>query len=280
MSVLKSMKAEAVLAIMTQREIAGHEPPPAVAAAMKNVDTVIQVCEKASITHTTATKEAIAAGVRWVNMLDIPVDDIRKGVSVPDISLIKERTEKLAEMLTKANVVKITTPWGTNITLSLAGREALPLHPMGPKHFPIPYYGEAAISPVEGSAEGTMVFDLAMRGWGFMLKEPLRCMVKEGKVVDISGASPDVEKLRKIAARDENAANIAELGIGTSHIIPGTMQGASRDFARLNTVHLALGRNDDIGGKTWSNIHQDGLMSRATVELDQIFVLRDGAFLI
>ncbi len=280
MAVAKSMGSETVLALMTQREIAGHEPPAAVAAAMKNVDSIIQICEKASITHTTARKEATAAGARFALLLDVPLEDIKKGVSPPDIHLIKERTEKLAEKLTKANVAKVTTPLGTNLTMNLAGRQSLPIHPMGPIVFAIPYYAEAAIAPVEGSAEGLIVMDLAMRGWGSPLRGPLHCRVKGGKVVEISGSGPEADRLRQIAARDENASNVAELGIGTSHIIPAEMLGTSRDFARANTAHIGIGRNNDIGGKTLSLIHQDGLMSQPTVELDHQCVMRDGVLLI
>ncbi len=276
MSIAQSMEAETVLAVMTPREMAGHEPPASVAAAMKNVDAIIQVCEKASVAHTTARKEAAAMGVKFALMLDVPLDDLKKGVSTPDIQRIKDRTERLANILTKGKMARITTPFGTDLTLSLDGRESIPINPLGPGLYTIPYYAEAAISPIEGTAEGWIAADLAMRGWGHLLREPLRCRVKAGKVVEISGSTPDVERLRKIAATDENAALIAELGIGTSHIIPGEMKGTTQDFARLGTVHIAIGRNNDIGGKTLSRIHQDGLMSMPTLEVDNVCVLKDG----
>ncbi len=276
MSIAGSMGAEAVLTVMTSREIAGHEPPASIAAAMKNVDAIIQVCEKASVAHTTARKEAAAMGVRFALMLDVPLDDLKKGVSRSDIQRIKDQTVGLANVLTKGKVARITTPFGTDLTLSLDGREGIPINPLGPGLYTIPYYAEAAISPVEGTAEGMMVADLAMRGWGHLLREPLRCRVKAGRVVEISGPAPDGDRLRKIAATDENAALIAELGIGTSHIIPGEMKGTTQDFARLGTVHIAIGRNNDIGGKTWSRIHQDGLMSMPTIEVDNVCILKDG----
>ena len=99
-------------------------------------------------------------------------------------------------------------------------------------------------------------------------------------MTDISGSTQDADRLRTIAATDENATNIAELGIGTSHIIPWPMHGTRRDAARLGTAHIAIGRSDDIGGKVWSNIHVDGLMSQPTIELDNQCVLREGTLLI
>ena len=69
---------------------------------------------------------------------------------------------------------------------------------------------------------------------------------------DVSGFEDDVKRLRKIMASDENASNIAELGIGTSHTIPRVYRATRRDGAMSGNVHIAVGRNNDIGGQTWS----------------------------
>jgi len=111
-----------------------------------------------------------------------------------------------------------------------------------------------------------------------VFKQPIRCVVKSGKVVEIDGGE-DAERLRKIAATDENASNIAELGIGTSHTIPRIFRATRRDGAIAGTLHIAIGRNNDIGGTTWSQVHHDGLMDRPTVKLDGEVVLRDGVLL-
>ena len=76
----------------------------------------------------------------------------------------------------------------------------------------------------------------------------------------MAGAKKDRDILCKIAKTDENASNIAELGIGTCHFLPRENRGTSLDFARYGTAHIALGRNNDIGGETMSQIHQDVLM--------------------
>lgn len=280
MNVVSSMGAEAVLTIIRPREFSGEEPPASVATAMKSVDAILYISDKGGLGHTTARKEATETGVRFYSIVGIPLDDLKKGVSAADIQLIKERTEKLAERLTQANMARVTTPLGTDITLSLSGREGIPLNPMSHIMALLPYYAEAAIAPVEGTAEGIVVVDLAISSWGCLLRKPLRCTVKAGKVVHIEGATQDADRLRKMVATDENASNIAELGIGTSHIIPWTMHGTRKDFGRIGTAHIGFGRSDDIGGKTWSQVHFDGLVDQATIELDDQCVLREGALLI
>ncbi len=163
MSVISSMGAEVVLTVVNPWEVAGQEPPPAVAAAMKNVDAILYLSDKAGgLPHTDARKEATAAGAKYYSIFQIPVDDLKQGVSASDIQLIKERTESMAQRLTQANVARVTSPSGTDLTMSLTGREGLALHPKSHGVAGLPDYAEAAIAPVEGTAEGVIVADLAV----------------------------------------------------------------------------------------------------------------------
>jgi hypothetical protein len=70
--------------------------------------------------------------------------------------------------------------------------------------------------------------------------------------------------------------NLAELGIGTSHIIPGFPTGYMVDKGRLGHIHIAFGRNDDIGGKTRCMIHQDSDMTQATIVMDGVTIMENG----
>jgi len=283
-NVINSMDAEAVQIVVPRRrhgkgEGAG-EPPPVVAAAMKSVDVVFRVSGDNNWVHSDARKEAANAGVRYRIIGGVPLEDLERGVSAEDYQQIKQQTEKVATRLSEAKVARVTTQLGTNITMDLTSRGAEAHHPLGDVGGGLPYNAEAAIAPMEGSAEGVIVADLAIVQWQYRLRDPLRLTVKAGKVVDISGgAREDADRLRSMLARDENANNIAELGIGTSHVIPWPMHGTRRDAGRIGTAHIGIGRNSDIGGKTWSRIHQDALMSMVTVQLDSDYLFKEGALL-
>ncbi|UCG64801.1 MAG: hypothetical protein JSW12_19655 [Deltaproteobacteria bacterium] len=280
MNVVNSMGAEPVLIVINPPEFSGQEPPESVAVAMKSADAIFRLTNRTAQVHTTARKEATAAGARYHPWTNVLLDELKKGVSAADVLSIKERSEDLAGRLTQANMARVTSPAGTDITMSLASREGLALHSMSPVVAGLPDYAEAAIAPLEGTAEGIIVGDLSIVQWGYIFREPLRCAVKAGKVQDISGGKQDVEKLRKIMSTYESANNIAELGIGTSHIVPLPMLGIRRDAARIGTAHIGMGRNNDIGGTVWSHMHLDTLMDGANVELDGKPVLKDGALLI
>ena len=278
LDVANSIGADPVLAAMKPREISGQEPPQAIAAAMKSVNVVIYITNKYGIGHTNARKEATAAGVRTYSMVQVPEDYFKKDITSDDIEKIKERTDKLAQKLTKARSVRVTAPAGTDITIGLEGRQGLGLQPQWEVLGGLPDYAEAAIAPVEGTAEGTIVIDISVLGWNYLFREPVKCVVKSGRVVEISGGE-DAEKLRRVLSRDENASNIAELGLGTSHTIPRTYQGTRRDGGVSGNVHIGFGRSNDIGGQTWSQIHQDGLIDCPTVELDGKVVIKDGVII-
>ncbi len=164
--------------------------------------------------------------------------------------------------------------------MSLEGRRALPLNPLSGGAV-VPDYGEAAISPVEGTTEGVVVADASVRGWGYVLRKPIRFEVKKGKVqVETvwSEIAEQAERFKKTLLMDQNASNCAaELGIGTSHLVSKVLRGTRHsDYAMLGTFHIACGRNNDIGGATLSTVHQDVLMTDGTVKLDNVAVLENG----
>jgi leucyl aminopeptidase (aminopeptidase T) len=281
MNVAASMGAEAVLMIIDPPEMRGSEPPAPVSAAMKSANVSIRVTDKAALVHSTARKEATALGARYCTIDNIPLDHIKKGASPADIKIIAERTEKLAELLDRSRRVRVTTAAGTDITLSIENRKAIPLHPLSPIVAAIPYYAEAASAPVEGTAEGRLVIDLGFIDWGYILSKPICLDIKAGQVAGIvSGSKTDTDKLKSALLKYKNAGNIAEFGIGTSHIVPLPMHGTRQDAARLGTVHFALGRNNDIGGQTLSEVHWDMLIAEATIELDNHCIMKNGELLV
>lgn len=65
---------------------------------------------------------------------------------------------------------------------------------------------------------------------------------------------------------------------GPNHYTSGT--NVTLDFVRYGTAHLALGRSDDIGGETMSKIHQDVLIDKPTIFIDDQCIMKDGELLV
>ena len=106
-----------------------------------------------------------------------------------DYQRIKTLSHKIATILNAGNEAHITTPAGTNLTMSLKGRAAHPdtgmLQERGSfSNLPA---GEAYIAPMEGTSNGVLVIDGAMSGIGTLNGEVIHITVKDGYANGIQG---------------------------------------------------------------------------------------------
>ncbi|MCL5960924.1 MAG: hypothetical protein M1358_16755 [Chloroflexi bacterium] len=277
-----SIGAEPSIAIMQPKKIVGEEPPRSVAAAMLVADKILMIHDKITITHTNARKQTSALGIPALLMYtDMGEDYFARDFSLEDLEAIRDRTEEIVRRFDQAHIARLTTPLGTDLTVDLSGRGGLALHPLNPMSGGVPDYAEATICPNEGKSYGTVVIDSHMIGWGYLLREPLKVKVEAGKCVEIEGDGDDARRLRGIVFGGDNSENCpAEFAIGTSHTIPESMRGNRWHAGRCGMVHIAFGRNNDIGGATWSRIHIDGVMNNGTITLDGETILKDGMVLL
>ncbi len=258
--------AEVVVCIMTPREQHGNEPPPVLAAAMQAADVILMAVTH-SITHTRARKAASARGARAVVLRSVTVDTMIHGAATADYRAVHLLTQELVRMLNAGRSVRVTSAEGTDLTLSIEGRQALGLDGFAtePGTFTTIPSGEAAIVPLEGTAAGVIVFDHAIDNVG-VLDAPIRAEVREGRIVRVEGGR-SAERLRRLLEADENAPNIAEFAIGTNpkSRLLGNM---AEDKILLGAVHIGIGDNHTIGGVVESRIHIDGILLNPTVDLD------------
>lgn len=252
----------------------GGEPPRTVANAMLASDAALLITS-GSFSNTGARARANENGTRIASMPTITREIIESAMS-GDLDALRRRTLQLAKLLNGADTAHITSEAGTDLTVSLSGRAAMAdTGDLGGKgafgNLPC---GEACISPVEGTGEGTLVIDGVIFGVGMMKDSPLTLKINGGRITDVLGVYR--EAFRSFVSRyDSNAASVAEFGIGTNetcHIQNNVLV----DEKVFGTVHIACGNNKFIGGTQMSNIHYDMIIERPTVYLDEKCIIRDG----
>jgi leucyl aminopeptidase (aminopeptidase T) len=274
---MRDLGAQVTTVTMPRRWSDAQEPPKPVAMVMKSVDVMLIITEYFAPFHTTATKEAIQSGVRYYGLVGVTEEEIEGGVSSEDLRLIESRTGRIVEILSEANHCKVRSPKGTALEFQLSGRKGVAIHPL--VGFLLPYYAEAAISPVEETGNGRLVIDGEIIGWGSILEEPIDLFIEKGRIVKVDGNNGEADRMRNILASHQNADNCpAELGIGTSHLVAPWLKGTRMDAAKCGRLHIAFGRNDTIGGTVTSDIHSDILILLPSVEVDGRLILKNGVF--
>ncbi|MBU7023578.1 MAG: aminopeptidase [Theionarchaea archaeon] len=255
--------------------IHGEEPASLVAEAMKSVDVLV-VPASTSLSHTEARRQASAKGVRIATMPGITEDIMRRAISA-DYEKIKERSLKIADILSSADAAVITTEKGTDLTLPLKGRKALPdygiYHDVG--DFGNLPAGEAYVAPLEGVSEGVLVVDGAIAGIG-KLDAPVTITIRNGLAEKIENCPQLKEALSK---HGELGRSVAELGVGTNdqaRVVGNVLE----DEKAMNTVHVAFGNNLSFGGTVNVPVHLDCIIMDPTLAVDDEIVLENGKWLI
>jgi leucyl aminopeptidase (aminopeptidase T) len=274
---VKERDAEPILAVMIPRKGHSEEPPACLAEAMKKADVVLTPVST-SITHTRAMKEAAAAGSRAIVMTAFTEDLLIRGGIQADFRKQKPICLEVARRFQEAKTVRLTSPAGTSLSMRKEGRKGNALYCLVERgEFSTVPTIEANFSPLEGTAEGLIVADASIPYLGIgVLKEPVKCLVKKGLIVEIEGGyQAEILKRDLESRKDPNSYNIAELGLGLNP--ESRMTGVMLDDEGvLGSVHIGIGSNITLGGNIKAAIHYDLLMWGATLELDGRVILDKG----
>jgi len=175
-----------------------------------------------------------------------------------------------------ADEVRIVGP-DTDLRLSVAGRQG----EVDDGRVNMPG-GEFFYSPVEDSAEGTILFDVPTHYQGVPVSG-VRLTFRAGRVVEAS-ATEGEETLLAVLETDEGARSLGELGIGCNPGITRPARSTLFDEKIAGTVHLALGASyPSTGGTNESAVHWDlvkDLRVGGRIELDGAVVQENGVWTI
>jgi leucyl aminopeptidase (aminopeptidase T) len=263
--VARDVTDDAVLLRYPPGEQHGTEPPDPVASAMAAADVVLAPTTK-SLSHTRARKRATDAGARAATMPGITEEVLIAGLDA-DYEAIARGCRAVLDRVEDADEVRVTTPAGTDLTVEPGDRawhtDTGMVHEAGDfSNLPA---GETFVSPE--TASGTYVVDGTMMPHG-LVDDPIRFEVEDGYVTHISD---DAVREQIAAGREQvgrDAANLAELGIGTNVGVTDLAGSVLLDEKAAGTVHVAIGDDASIGGDTEAPLHLDGIIREPTVYAD------------
>lgn len=273
--------ANVTMTMMDPREYDGNEPEDTVAAAMMEADVIITPVHR-SITHSSATAEAKENGARVISMVKFTDEQLIRGGLYADYEGMRPHCEEMARKFSEASEARVTSPQGTDVTVGLEGRDgnAHPGIADEPGEFTALVHIEANISPVEGTTNGTVVFDGAIPNLDIgVLEEPVRMEIEDGAVTSVEGGK-EAQKIARVWAEHDDPAvyNIAQLAVGMNPECPDFNGWFSNDHGRYGNVHFGIGTSSNLGGTTRAPVHFDAMMAEPTLELDGEVVVEDGDF--
>ena len=272
-----NLHAEPIMIAMREQKDHGSEPPASVEAAMCAARIILAPTTK-SLSHTQARRRACSAGARMASMPGITTGIITRSIAV-DYSFMRNLSQKLVQQLSQANTARLTSPLGTDLQMSLEGRQGI--GDVGDLSKPGAFgnlpAGEAFIAPLEGSCQGVFYCDVTVGGFG-RVTDPLRFDVKDGFVKSLAGDKIACQLQEQMNGVGKLAGNIAELGMGTNPNAP-LSGNILEDEKVFGTVHIGIGNNITIGGEVDVPYHVDLVIKKPTLYLDDIPVMKDGKFL-
>jgi leucyl aminopeptidase (aminopeptidase T) len=260
-------------------------PPPNLHRAMVGSDEVIILTnlEWANrFAHVNAVRETCEANGK---IASVEPGMGEWGITVEDIEVATRRALDAMAVLEGKRQVRVTTPAGTDFTVSIEGRPALEITPKkrrGQMMGPLPLWAEVAFAAVEDFTHGVAVVDGVMLGIGLpgQVEEPIHWTLEGGRCVAIEGGS-EATRLREAIKDVPGADTIGEFAFGVSDKAPF---GTPSEKGKVGTVHLALGDNHNAypGGKNVSVLHLDGVFLNATMWIvdDDTYILRDGQWVL
>lgn len=220
--------------------------------------------------------------VRYLFLGGLNVGQIVRCIGRIDIDAQAQFQKTISKMTQKSKKMRITTPGGTDVSF-----ENDPKRPVENELFadlPGAHFllGQIGWAPIEGSINGTIVFDGSFSGGGEadlgILKEPIRFEVKNGKTVDISGGreAAIVRKwLHKLA--DPNMYCAAHVCYGFN---PGAkLSGLCTEDERVwGSTEWGFGYQGPMfkGKGIVAVSHLDGICLNSSVWLDDIQITEEG----
>lgn len=249
----------------------GAEPPEGVVAAMVECEAAILVTG-ASLSHTDARREATRAGTRVLSIPGLTEAMLDAGALTADHREVEETMARAYRRLRRADVLRLTSPAGTDLTLRVGGRawiqEDTGLCLRRGAFATLPA-GELLVAAVEGSAEGTAVVDVYFHD---VLRAPATATVRDGYAVRVEGAA-GAEEAMDAAGHDGRHLSRLGLGFNPAASLHATPLEAMK---ALGSLHLGFGDNAALGGEVRCGVQVDAVAKGVSVEADGKEVLDRG----
>jgi leucyl aminopeptidase (aminopeptidase T) len=257
----------------------GVEPPAAVGQKMLTADLTIGLCQN-SLAHSHARRASAASG-RFLSLPQYSLNLLCDPSIMVDYEGQAATVRRFADAFTNGSEIRIKTRRGTDVAMRVDGRigNYCPGFVRKAGDLGSPPDIEANVSPIETSAEGIAVIDgsIACPELG-LLTAPVTLMLEKGRVVRFDSTLDEyLEVLTQMLGPSGSPRRVlAECGVGLNP--NARLRGVMLiDEGTLGCIHFGFGANHAVGGCNVVDFHLDFVMRDASLWVDGVSMLRDGA---
>lgn len=260
------------------------EPPAPVAGAALGADVWIEL-QLGYIMHSNAFRAAMKRGTRYTCLTGLDIQMLVDTVAKVDYAGVRELGDKLVELLSFGDEIRITSKQGMDITGRTGDR---PIHVRGiPADKPgmsVMLAGQISWNPLEETQNGTIVFDGAV--WppdeNGLLGNPITVTVVNGVVTNVEGEGRDADIYRNwLSAQDD--PNMYRIAHWSLEFNPGVKRSTGRiveDERVFGCVEFGIGTKGAwIGGDAWvAPAHSDGSAVTPSIYVDDVAIEEEGRY--
>ena len=284
---VKSAGAAPTIVIHETREISFTEPPKPLAAAMMDSDVTVEFSARA-ILYTQAQTNALKRNRAYICLTSLDREAMVRTLGWVNYPKMVELGDKIAQMTTKADEIRVTSPSGTDFTARIGGRKFENFGSTADKRKVIMLGGQTGGAPIEETENGVLAFDGNV--WPpdeikANIRTPIKCKVEKGKITDISGGvEADILRRYMAGLNDKNMYRIAHVcyGYHPKARVTGDISEVERVWGCFQVGWGSQGpllRPDLKGAFGWrATSHDDGIILKASIYLDGEPVQKEGKF--
>jgi len=255
-----------------------------VVSALQQAGFVVD-CTIEGLMHAKETPEILKAGARILVISNEHPEALER--MVPD-SALEKRVRAAAKMLRGTKHMKVTSAAGTDLDVNMEGAATVGVWGWTDKPGTLAHWpGGIVVSfPKSNTINGTLVMDAGDINLTFKryLTSPVRMVLKDDYVVDLTGEGADAEMMKRYLAAwgDKEAYAVSHVGWGMN---PGARYESLAMYDQRDTngteiravagnFLFSTGANEFAGRYTAG--HFDLPVMNTTIELDGVAVIKAG----
>lgn len=245
-------------------------PGPIYSNAVLNSKLVLTLA--GGVVRTPAMIEARSRGTRLLSTNVEGIEDyVVRALLDVDFDAMVRNAERIQRLWSEADLVRVTSPEGTDVTFRHGGRRVLVGDGALSEDGEVDFFpgAQVSIAPVESTIEGTIVVDASDSVQG-LVHAPYALTMKEGVIVDIEGGKEAAAMRNWLATRnDDTIYKLCHFSIGLNKAA-GISGNMIEDERMLAAVDFGFGYQDPKFGGTvgLSPYHMDIMLATPTILLD------------